>query len=86
MYRYSISIISVSNSEIRDIAKWKNMEREKIAGRLFYVMIGVLALNTIMDLYLWFSVSYLIPCFTVSLFSVAFIMILFVLKKYVEKR
>jgi hypothetical protein len=62
------------------------VEREKIAGKLFYVLIGILVLNTIMDLYLWYAVNYLIPCVTVSYFSFAFILILFVLKKYIEKR
>ncbi len=61
------------------------MQREKIAAKLFYAVIGILALNTIMDLYLWYTVSYLIPCVTVSYFSFAFILILFVLKRYVEK-
>ena len=58
---------------------------KKTKGQLLYISMVALGFNAVMDLWLWSTSQFLIPCFTVSGFCVAFILILYVLKGFLDK-
>ena len=59
--------------------------RRQLRSRLMYIVMAGLAFNAVMDLWLWSSIGYLIPSFTVSIFCFAFIAMLYVLKTLLDK-
>lgn len=45
---------------------------------------GILALTVIMDLFLWVVSGYMVPCWTVSAFSLVIMLLLYVLSYYLN--
>ena len=51
---------------------------------IFFAQI-VLVISAIIDAYLWFTKQYLIPCFTVTLFSICFLILFAILRYFIKK-
>jgi hypothetical protein len=57
------------------------MEKDKMKLKRFLTVSQfILLFSAFMDLFLWFTTGYYIPCFAVALFSISIIMLLEVIK------